>query len=277
VIRLFYALLFAALFLGCRHERPAAPAGAPVRRIVSLAPSTTEVLFALGAGDRIVGVDQFSDYPPAARTLPQVGNELAPSIERILALRPDVIFAAESANSRELVDQLRRLGLRVLVSHVDTLDDVWRDLAAIGAAVGRDEAAHKLIADGKARLAAVARSVAGKPRPRTLVVVWTDPLTVAGGHTFVDEAIGVAGGEDVAADSPLPYPQYSLERLLARAPEVIIVGSHAQAPSLDPIEAQATLPAVRNHRVHALDGDLLFRPGPRLVDGIEQLARLVHP
>lgn len=270
-------ILLALVLLGCQHESPRAPAGAPVRRIVSLAPSTTEVLFALGVGDRIVGTDQFSDYPPAARSLPHVGNELAPSLERILALRPDVVFCAESANTRELVDQLGRLGLRVLVSHVETLEDVWRDLATIGAAVGQKEAAQKLIDDGRARLAAVARAIAGKPRPRTLVVVWTDPLTVAGGHTFVDEAIGLAGGDDVAGDSPLPYPQYSLERLLARAPEVIVVGSHAQAPSLAPLLAQPTLPAVRNHRVHALDGDLLFRPGPRLVDGIEQLARLVHP
>src|SRR5262249_24574749 len=156
-----------------------------------------EIVFALGAGDLLVGVDQYSDWPAAARALTRVGSELSPSVERILALHPDVVLTATSANTKELVEQLTRLGVRVGVSHADTCDDVWRDIATIGAAVGRSDGATRLVAELRARLDAVRRTVVGRPRPRTLVVVWTDPLTVAGGKSFVDEAIGAAGGEDV--------------------------------------------------------------------------------
>jgi iron complex transport system substrate-binding protein len=272
--RLLASLFVAALLLGCHRPRPAAPV---VRRVVSLAPSSTEILFALGAGELVVGVDQYSDWPPAARALPKVGNELLPSVERILGLRPDVVFVATSANTRELADELVRLGVRVVVSHADTFADVWRDIATIGGAVGKSDAAARLVITLGARLDAIRRRVATKPRPRTLVAVWTEPLTVAGAKSFVDEAIAIAGGDNVAADSPLPYPQYSLERLLMRAPEVIIVGTHAGTPSLQPILAQPSLPAVRAGRVYTIDGDLLFRPGPRLVDGVGELAARLHP
>ena len=109
------------------------------------------------------------------------------------------------------------------------------------------------------------------------MVVWADPLTVVGSHTFVDEDIRAAGGDNIAGDAPQPYPQYSVERMLARAPEVIVVGSHEGGPSLAPLTAHTSLPAVNNGRVHAVDGNLLFRPGPRVADGIELLARLFHP
>src|SRR5439155_1504995 len=131
-----------------------------------------------GAAFLVVADDQFSDWPPAAHAKPHVGNELTPSVERILALRPDVVFLATSANTRELADELGRLGVRVVVSRADTLDDVWRDITAIGAAVGRTEAAARLIAAARARLGAVARRVAGQARPRTLVVGWTEPLSL---------------------------------------------------------------------------------------------------
>ncbi|MDB4971403.1 MAG: periplasmic binding protein [Myxococcales bacterium] len=266
--------LFLAALSGC--HKPAPPA-AHVRRVVSLAPSSTEILFALDAGPLVVGADQYSDYPPAARGVPRVGNDLAPSVERILGLKPDVVFIATTANSRDLAGELSRLGIRVVVSSAASLDDVFADIEKIGAAVERPAAATTLVATLRARIAAVTQGVAGKPRPRTAVVVWPDPLTVAGGKSFVDEAIRAAGGDNIAADSPQPYPQYSVERLLARAPEVVVVGTHATEPSLAAFEAYSSLPAVKAHRVHRVDGDLLFRPGPRLVDGIEALARLLHP
>ena len=259
------------------HRAPAARAPAEVRRIVSLAPSTTEILYALGVGGRLVGVDQYSDWPPAAAKVPRVGSDLSPSVERIVALRPDVVFVATSANARELPDELRRVDVRVVISHVVTLDDLWRDIVATGDAVGRHDAAVGLVARLRARIDAVHARVAALPPARALVVVWADPLTVVGGHSFVDDEIRAAGGDNVAGDSPQPYPQYSVERMLARAPEVIVVGSHDGGPSLAPLTAHASLPAVKNGRVHTVDGNLLFRPGPRVVDGVELLARLFHP
>jgi iron complex transport system substrate-binding protein len=255
------------------------PAARPreVRRIVSLAPSSTEILYALGAGDRLVGVDQYSDWPPEALKVPRVGSDLSPSVERILALKPDVVFVATSANSRELPEELSRLGVRVVISHVVTLDDLWRDIVDSGDAIGRHDAAATLAARLRARVDATRARVAALPPVKALVVVWADPLTVVGGHSFVDDAIRAAGGNNIAGDSPQPYPQYSVERMLARAPDVIVVGSHKGGPSSAKLGAYVSVPAVKNGRVHAIDGDLLFRPGPRIVDGVELLARLFHP
>ena len=207
----------------------------------------------------------------------RVGSDLTPSVERILALTPDVVFIATSANSRELPLQLERLGVSVVISRVETLDDLWRDIAASGEAVGKRDAALALVAQLRTRIAAAHVRVAALPPTRALVVVWADPLTVVGGHSYVDDLIRAAGGDNIAGDSAQPYPQYSLERMLARAPEVIVIGSHQGGPTLGPLTAHASLPAVRSGRVHSVDGDLLFRPGPRLVDGVELLARLFHP
>ncbi|MCU1277460.1 MAG: cobalamin-binding protein [bacterium] len=270
------ALIAALLMMGACHRAPA-PAAHQVRRIVSLAPSSTEIVYALGAGDRVVGVDQYSDWPPEAAKVARVGSDLAPSVERIMALRPDVVFIATSANSRELPLELERLGIRVVISKIDSLDDLWRDIVASGDAIGTHDAATALVDQLRARIAATHARVAALAPTKALVVVWADPLTVIGGHSFVDDEIRVAGGDNIAGDSPQPYPQYSVERMLARAPEVIVVGSHKGGPTLAPLTAHTSLPAVKNGRVHAVDGDLLFRPGPRLVDGIELLSRLLHP
>jgi iron complex transport system substrate-binding protein len=248
-----------------------------VRRIVSLAPSTTEILYALGVGDRLVGVDQYSDWPPAAKKVPRVGSDLQPSVERILALEPDVVFVAVSANSHEVADELERVGVRVVVSHVTSLDELWRDIVATADAVGVHATGQALADRLRARVAAVHARVAALPPVKALVVVWADPLTVVGGHSFVDGEIRAAGGDNIAGDSLQPFPQYSVERMLARAPDVIVVGSHDGGPTLAPLTMHTSLPAVKNGRVHSVDGDLLFRPGPRIVDGIELLARLFHP
>lgn len=273
------ALALSLMMLAAACHRAPAPAAAAreVKRIISLAPSSTEILYAIGAGDRLVGRDQYSDWPPEALEVPTVGSDLTPSVERIVALKPDAVFVAASANTRELPMELERLGIRVVKSQVDTLDDIYRDITAIGDAVGRSDAAHTLVEQMRARIAAAHARVAALPPVKTLVVVWAEPLTVVGGKSFVDEEIRAAGGANVAADAAAAYPQYSVERMLARAPEVIVVGSHKGGPTAAPLLRYTSLPAVQHQRVHAVDGDLMFRPGPRLVEGVETLARLVHP
>jgi iron complex transport system substrate-binding protein len=249
-----------------------------VKRIVSLAPSSTEIVFALGAGGLLVGVDRYSNWPPEAEKVEKVGADIDPSLERILALKPDVVLTATSANTEATVQSISRLGLPVFVSTVATFDDVYRDIAGLGEALERRSEAAQLIASMKRRVAAVSERVRGKPAVRAAIVVWSEPLVVAGGKSHVGELLRAAGGMNVAADSPQPFPTYSLERMVERAPEVIIVGSHADVtPPLRPLEALVSIPAVKHKRVLLLDGDLLFRPGPRLPEGVEALGRALHP
>jgi iron complex transport system substrate-binding protein len=252
---------------------------AKVTRVVSLAPSSTEILYAVGAGPLMVGVDRYSDYPPEVAKLEKVGADIDPSLERVVALRPDVVFTANTANNQRTVESLERAGLRVYVSAASGLDAIFEDTARIADAVGRGEEGRRLAAALRARLDVVHARMSGLPTVRTLVVVWPEPLLVAGRGSHVEQMIALAGGENVAADSDKPYPTYSVERVLARAPEVVVVGSHAVAE--DPVaKLEAALPAlgaVQRHRVYGLDGNLLFRPGPRLVDGVEALARVLHP
>jgi ABC-type Fe3+-hydroxamate transport system substrate-binding protein len=225
-----------------------------------------------------VGVDRYSDWPPEAAHLERVGAEVDPSLERIVALRPDLVFVATSANTAGTGAALARLGVRVHVSRTDTLDDVYRDIAAIGDATNCRSGAAALIARLRARIEAVAARTRALPPARAMVVVWSDPLIVAGRGSHVSELLRAAGGENLADDSIQPFPTYSVERLLARAPEVLLVGTHSDnAPPLAPLERLTTLPAVRDHRLHTFDGDLVFRPGPRLADGVEALAPLLHP
>lgn len=259
---------------GC--HRPGAP-HATVRRIVSLSPSWTEDVYAVGAGAMLVGRDEFSDYPAAAKAVPNVGTGIQPSLERVLALRPDLVLVLRGASTPELASDLGRFGIRVLVSDTQSLDGVIGDIDRLGDAIGRKTEAARVSAGLRARLAAVRARVASLPRPKALLVEWTDPLVVIGSHSFLAEALAAAGGDNVAGDSPQPYPQYSVERLLARAPAVIIVAKQYNGPPLEPLLKLTALPAVRDGRVYRLDADILFRPGPRVVDGVEALARMLHP
>ncbi len=285
-------LLLCALLLGACRTPTAPPAGgrdvvdgtgrqvhlpAKVSRVISLAPSTTEILFALSAGDRIVGLDRFSDFPPEARNRERIGSNLDPSLERILALKPDLLFAATTANSMATVTAIERLGVPVYVSRSASLAEVYADVAAVADAIGLRAEGERLAASMKARIDAVRAAHAGARPIPTLVVVWSEPLNVAGKGGHVDELIRAAGGRNIADDSEQPFPTYSVERVLARAPEVILVGTHSEgAPPMTAL-LRLAVPAVKNKRIHQIDGNLLFRPGPRLPDGVEAMARLLHP
>ncbi len=248
-----------------------------VERIVSLAPSSTEIVYALGAGDLVVGVDRFSDYPRRATQVAQVGSNMEPSLERILALKPDVVLVATSANAPRVVDQLTQVGLTVYVSKAESLEAIFTDVTGIGHALGREAQAQALVAQLHARLAAVEQRIDARS-VSCAVIVWPAPLVVAAGGNHVNDLLAVAGGKNVVDDSPVAFPTYSLERLVKKAPEVLLVGTHATgAPALAPLEQLTSIPAVRDHRVHLVDGDLLFRPGPRVIDGIELVAALLHP
>jgi len=249
---------------------------APPARIISLVPSVTEILFTIGAQDRLVGVTDFCDYPAEARRKPSVGGMLAPSLETMVALKPDLVVATTSGNRHETFDQLARLKIPVYVVNPITVDLLSR----LGRLADRGEAADRAVAALRERIQAVSARVAGRPRPRVLYVLWPDPLIVPARDALVSELIALAGGDSVTADGGQGYPRFSMEAALARNPEVIILASHGSERS--PLvrskwERFSQVPAVAAGRLHTMDGNLMHRYGPRMVDGLETLARLVHP
>lgn len=260
---------------------------APARRIVSIAPSNTEVLFAVGAGAQVVGRDEFSDYPAGALALPSVGGgwgEL--NIEAILALQPDLVLAAE-INPPEQIQALQALGLTVyaLPNPTTGLAGLYENLARVGALTGHAAEAEALVASLQARVAAVEEKIAGvESRPRVFYELdSTNPNApwTSGGGTFIDTLLEMAGGENIGRALEGAYAQLSIEELLAQNPEVILLGD-AVWGGVTP-EAVAARPgwealaAVQNQRTYPFDDSLVSRPGPRLVAGLEELARLLHP
>ena len=253
---------------------------APPQRIVSLVPSVTEIIYALGGEDRLVGVTDYCDWPPQARQKPRVGAMVAPNLERIVALRPDLVVATSEGNSQETFDQLRRLTIPVFTVAPHRLSDVLTVIARLGELTGRQSAAGPLVENLVRRVKAVENAVRPYPRPKVLYVLWPEPLIVPGRDGLVTELIEVAGGASVTAQEPSSYPRFSLEAVAARGPDVIILARHGgdDTPlSRVSWDRLATLPAVRAGRVHSVDGSSLHRYGPRVVDGLEMLARVIHP
>ena len=254
------------------HEAP--------RRIISLVPSATELIFALGGQDRLVGVTDFCDWPAAAKQKPSVGGMISPSLETIVTLRPDLVIATDSGNRQETFAQLDRLHIPVFLIHANRLAAVKDVTTRLGALTGRETAVGPLVDRFDARIRAVAAAVSAAPRPRVLYVLWPEPLIVPGRDAIVTELIGLAGGESITANERSDYPRYSIEAAVARAPEVIILARHGTGSgpiARDQWDRLVSVPAVKAGRVHAVDGNLMHRYGPRLADGFEQLARAIHP
>ena len=253
---------------------------APPTRIVSLVPSATEILFALGVDDRLVGVTRFCDYPDAARRKPGVGDMLAPNLETIAALKPDLVIATDEGNREETFAHLKRLRIPIFLVHAQRVADAAAVIDRLGELTGRQEAARTLVQTMEARIAALRRAVAPYRRPRVLYAVWPEPLIVPGRRAIVTELIDLAGGDSITATDGDDYPRFSLEAAVARNPEVIVIATHgAGTPpgAKEKFERFASLAAVRNGRVYAVNGDLMHRYTPRLVDGLELLARAFHP
>ena len=251
----------------------------PPRRIVPLAPSLTEILFALGAGDSVVGVTDYADYPPEAGGKPTVGGGVDPNLEVIVTLRPDLVLIAADANRWETLIQLEQLRIPVFGVKPVGVEGVLVSILKVGEAVGRQPQAEGLIAHMRRRMAAVSRKVSVLARPRVLYVVWIDPLIVAGGETVVDDLIDLAGGANIVRTPE--FPRYSLEELVLDPPDVILLAvdrgglHHEQA--LRHLPGWREVRPVREGTIRVLDAGLMSRPGPRIVDAVELLARLLHP
>lgn len=251
------------------------------QRVVTLAPSLAEIMFDLGLGETLVGVTEYTNYPPQAALKPKVGSYVHLQLEAIVGLRPDLILATREGNPRHQIEQLERLGLKVFVTDPRSIEGLFNTILSIGEVFGRVYQANELVRNMSSRMEAIKRVTSSRPRPRVLLQVGSRPLIVAGSNTVQDHLIQIAGGENVAAPQGRGYPVLSLEKVIALRPEVILISSMADKDGAEREKEEwlrwHDLPAVKTHRIHVLEGDLIDRPSPRIVQGLASMAKAIHP
>ena len=267
-------------------QRPA-PQPKSAGRIVSLVPNVTEMLFAIGAGAQVVGVSTYDDFPPETKSLPRVGALLDPDTERILSLRPDLVIVYGSQT--ELEGQFARAGIRVFAYRHSGVDNVLQTIRDVGRLTGHVADGDRVARDLRAQLDSTRARLRGRPRPRTMLVIGRDAaalrgIYVSGGVGFLHELLDIAGGDDVFGDIKREAVQPSNETMLVRAPDVIIELHPGDPPPAETLQKErevwkllASVPAVRNGRVHLLYGGYLVAAGPRLARAADALARVLHP
>jgi iron complex transport system substrate-binding protein len=245
------------------------------QRIVSLAPSNTEILFALGLGDKVVGVTDWCDYPPEALDKEKVGAYDTPDIEKIVALTPDLILVAHGT-TMDIINSLVGLGLTVFGIKTTDLDDLLNDIRTIGEITDKEVEAQALTSEMESSIQAVTNQTEElEERPRVFYIVWHDPLMTAGTETFIHELIEKGGGVNICGNIT-GYPIISIEEVVARNPEVIITSEWSFDWAMNETSLNST-DARQNGRIYQGDDDLVQRPGPRLVDGLEWFAHFIHP
>lgn len=251
------------------------------QRVVALAPSITEMIFALGQGRRLVGATRYSDYPPTARTLPRVGSYIHLDLEKIVASDPDLCIAVKDGNPKSIVLRLEAMGIPVYAVDPRDLATVMETIGELGRLLNASEQAVRIVKRMQARIEGVTAKVAAvSQKPRVFFQIGIAPIVSVGSNTLIHEIIEAAGGTNVAA-GPNPYPRYSREQVLALAPEVLIITSMARQAVFEAVKTEwqrwPDLPAAQTGRIHLVDSDVFDRPGPRLLEGLELLARLIHP
>jgi cobalamin transport system substrate-binding protein len=248
-------------------------------RIVSLAPSVTETIFALGFGDRLVGVTTYCDYPAEARKIAKIGGFMNPSLESIVAKRPDLVIGVGGATDPVKAREIERLGFKVNLISLASVSDILSAIKNIARLLGIPESGQKLARQITLQIDRVKRRVALAPRRSTLLAVGLRPLVAVGGKNFIDELITLAGGENISRDAAQPWLNLPDEYVVAKAPQVIIeagMGSE-RGESTKHWADLKSIPAVKDGRVYAYPSDKILRPGPRIGEGLEEIARLIHP
>lgn len=288
--RLAGFLAAAALLIATDRMYPGRMAGAAAedpRRIISLVPATTEMLFAMGAGDRLAGVSSYDRFPPEVERLPRVGGLLDPDVERILSLKPDLVIVYDTQT--DLKRQLERAQVPIFSYVHRGLPDITETMRALGGRIGAKAAADQAAARIEQQLDAIARRVAGLQRPKTLLVFGREQgtlrrVTASGGYGFLHDVLVLAGGTDALGDLSRQSVDMSTEMILMRAPEVIIELHYGDSVKPEIFDAErrvwnalASVPAVKNQRVYLLDGLEFVVPGPRIVIAAERIARTLHP
>lgn len=257
----------------------AVPANAAAQmRIVSLAPSVTETLFALGAGPDVVGVSQYCDYPPQVHDLPRVGSFLTPNLEAIIALRPTLVVGLQLSSDVRQIRALNSMGYPVLLVSDDSLQQIEASIEKVGARLNREDDARRLIAQIQSQIAAVRDRLASVKPLRALMLVGHQPIVAVGPGTYLDELMRIARADNIAEAAGEQWPHLSMEFIIAMRPEVILDGAMGtDSSSSDFWEQYPTIPAVRDHRVLGYAEDPMLHAGPRVGQSLEIIARKIHP
>lgn len=253
----------------------------PPKRIVSLAPDITETLFALGLSDEIVGVTRFSNFPPAAQEKPKVGSYININIEAVVGLKPDLILGTGAGSPPRQVKKLENLGFSVFVVYPKDLDGIVTTVQRIARVVGKEAEGKAIVEEMRQRIERVSQRIEGREKPKVFLQIARDPIFTVAKGSFAHHLITMAGGDNIAKDAKIPYPSYTLEEIILKAPEVIIISSmyvdSNHSHWLEEWKKWSILPAVKNNRLYTINSDLIDRPSPRIVQGLEKMARMIHP
>ncbi|MDY6844450.1 MAG: cobalamin-binding protein [Thermodesulfobacteriota bacterium] len=249
------------------------------KRIVSLAPSITEILYEIGLEDSIVGVTEYSNYPPRVSTLPKIGTYVNINLERVLELQPDLAIGTADGNVKSDVERLNTFGVPIYTTYSKNIQGVMQSIAKIGEITGKKKEAEDLVRDMKGEMSRIRAKSAGSYRPRVVILYSISPIITAGSGTFADDLIRIAGGKNISGDSETKYPRYSLESIIVKNPEIIIVTVMGE----DKREKRGTpefphiwdnVQAVREKKVYSIDPDIINRPSPRIIMGLKEMVRI---
>jgi len=251
----------------------------PARRVVSLTPSVTEMLFAIGAGEQVIGVTDYCNYPAAAKEKQKIGGVINPNIEAIVGLEPDLIVLSMEGNIREDFTRLKQFHLPLFVSNPRTLDGIHKSLVDLGTLTGHNEGAKRVVASMQKCEDSIRALGKGWKKKGVLLLVSLQPIVVVGGGTFLDHLISLAGGVNLAADAPTTYPAISREAIVSYRPEIMIVmsdaiGNLSNFSSMYP--EWKYVPAVQTGKIFSIDSDIASRPGPRAVEALSKLFSIIH-
>jgi iron complex transport system substrate-binding protein len=250
-----------------------------IERIVSLAPNLTEIVYIVGAGDRLVGDTEYCDYPQEAKGVAKIGDTMHPSIERIIALKPHVVLVSTASQLEAFTKQLDEQKIAVYVTNPRSLDEVFHSIETLGDLFGHHDGAAGIVADLRRRTDAVEVATRAVKPIKTFYQVSNEPLYTIGRESYLTDMVRRAGGVSVTADVPTAFPRFSDEAALAARPEAIILPTGGSMGTANSTVATALKqsPAALNNRIYKINEDHLQRPGPRLVDGLEEMARALHP
>jgi iron complex transport system substrate-binding protein len=250
----------------------------PPKRIISLAPNLTEILYAAGLGEKVVGVTTFCDKPEEAKKNPKVGGMSNPSLESIVSLNPDIVVLTTDGNLREFEERLRSLMIRTYVFKARRISELPGGIRDMGSALGEKEKANYLAREIESGIRKFSVSLQHPVKKKVLFIIWPEPLIVAGPGTAIDEAITLLGHENIASHSVVSYPKYSIEAVIRQSPDVIFIGKgHIQIKEMSGglLKKIASVPAVKNNKIFFL-GDDLYRMGPGIVKGIDEMSACLN-